>query len=267
MMKSLVTPIYWTQAIWIPIAILELIFVVIQLIHPFCDLNLVQYGVSWWFSLVQLSQMAFIIFYCWDILIPAVISLVLTAILLCFLCYSIYYFNTTPLKEPTPNDPERDDDSENPNTSTATTQNRNIDYNIDPFMDYMILRAPFHLHLGWVIFLAYVHFCDITVRWDWGSKAFWAYIMILLIWAVGIALLFYPKNPNFMTVFALGWGSMGIWIALNNPTASVVIRFGMNNVRKIRGGAIASSIESLVLGIMLLGYQINKKYSIVTKTN
>merc|ERR1719223_1548367 len=88
---------------------------------------------------------------------------------------------------------------------------------MDMVNEYLTFRLPFQAHLGWAIF---VFLMNVNEFFYFREIPFQQYIALgscIILWIVGIALLFVPTYPNFIVPLVFSWAAMGIWVELHNP--------------------------------------------------
>ena len=118
--QTLLTPIYWTNAIWVLIFSFETVFIGVHMGEKYRQLSIIQKGFKLWFACANCASIGWIVSFCLDAIYASLIFQCFETFFLIGLCYSLYY------------------------TKWEET--------IDPIVEFMIFRFPFQLHLGWAIF-------------------------------------------------------------------------------------------------------------------
>jgi len=231
---TLVTPVFWTNSLWIVIYLLEMIFVICQMRPSFRNLVVLHRGVGWYFFLAHCSQIAWVVSYSFDEIVLAGLFMLLTAIFLCLLCIKIYFFDFV----------STDD---NLSGSDPTDTPPAI---LSPVMEFIIFRLPFQLHFGWLIFMLGVNINEIGKRMDVSWQPALAILSLIALWILGMIALFYPKHPNFPIALAISWGAMGIWCELSPPPEAFSNIYSESTVERTRIGAIAMCIELFSVSIL-----------------
>jgi len=244
--ESFITPVFWTYSLWIIIYLLEIIFVVIQVIEPYKDLPVIQDGIGWYFFLVHCSQIAWVVSYVFDALIVATIFMLLCVIFLFLLCINIYFFDFATAEGA----------SIQPDTHNAQKAV------LSPVIEFVTLRLPFHLHFGWAVFTLFVNINQIAGDSDLSWQPSMAIASLIFLWIIGMIYLFYPRHPIFTIPLAIAWGAMGIWCKLTPIPDSLVQNFTVSEVKRIRGGAIAICLELLILSILRFIFHIASHYHV-----
>ena len=261
--QTLITPIYWTHAMWLVIFLLEGIFVIIQSLPAFREHPIFQKGVNWFFFYANIFQFTWIIGYTHDSPVLATLAMLLNVIMLCLLCSSVYFVDTVEnLKNEVCRHAEMLEDENEPLTKEMYAI---MNMNMDPTTEYTFLRFPFQLHLGWAIFTCLLTFNEMAIFYDWGGVHPIAIGSIVILWLTGIVALFFPKYPAFPIPLAIAWGAMGIWVEINNPRSVIVQEFNDATILRVRGGAIATCIENVVLPLLRFVYFFAQNYNIFEK--
>jgi len=126
--ETMITPAKWAYYVWIPILATETIFSVAQLLPEFRARPIVQSGTGFFFFYTCLLQMAWTIFFSFELFLFSFISVSLATLTLASLLASQSL--TTPP----------------PTTTTRRCK-----------QEYWLFRFPFFLHFGWIVVMALVH--------------------------------------------------------------------------------------------------------------
>lgn len=260
---TLITPIYWTNALWILIYFLEGIFILIQSVPAHREHPIFQKGCNWFFFYAHVCQFTFVIAYTHDSPVLAMFAMLLNVALMFLLVSSVYFIDTVEnLKNEVCRHAEMLEDENEPLTKEM---NAIMMMNLDATSEYFFLRMPFQLHLGWSIFIFLLTFNEMAVFYEWGGVHPIAIGSMVVMWLVGIAALFFPKYPSFPVPLAIAWGAMGIWVEIANPKSAIANAYNESIILNVKGGAIATSIEHLVLPILRFMYFFAQNYNVFEK--
>ena len=142
---------------------------------------------------------------------------------------------------------------------------------MDMVNEYLTFRLPFQAHLGWAIF---VFLMNVNEFFYFREIPFQQYIALgscIILWIVGIALLFVPTYPNFIVPLVFSWAAMGIWVELHNPDeiiekySKIGIEITEIEIERMTNCAIATCIEHLVLPMLRFLFHFAENYSLMEK--
>ena len=83
---------------------------------------------------------------------------------------------------------------------------------MDPIVEYIGFRFPFHLHLGWSLSMFVMSFNEMVVAFDWdGFQDTLAFCSVAFLLVVGLFTLFYPAHPNVVVPLAIAWATVSVF--------------------------------------------------------
>ena len=248
------TPVFWSQGLWLLIFALEAVFVVFQFLHKFKHCPLVERTVDWYFFLINCCQTAWIISYCFDTISVATLFMAANVVTLSLL--NIHIYNCDWMNSP---------------ASRRLAMSSQDFGRMDMVNEYLTFRLPFQAHLGWAIF---VFLMNVNEFFYFREIPFQQYIALgscIILWIVGIALLFVPTYPNFIVPLVFSWAAMGIWVELHNPDeiiekySKIGIEITEIEIERMTNCAIATCIEHLVLPMLRFLFHFAENYSLMEK--
>ena len=254
--KTLFTPVFWSQGIWLLIFALEAVFVVCQFLPKFQHSPLVQHTVGWCFFYLNCCQTAWIISYCFDTI--SVATLFMAGNVLALTILNINLYNCDWLDSPAGRKEAR-----------ATRDFERMDM----VNEFLAFRLPFQIHLGWAIFIFLVNVQEIIYSRKIPSQHYIALGSCILLWVIGIALLFVPTHPNFVVPLIFSWASMGLWVKLHDPSEIIESYEEINpdetfsevDLGRMTNTAIATCIEHLVLPMIRFLFHFAENYSLMER--
>lgn len=242
--QTLVSPARWLL-IWPVIFLLETIFAFAQLTPSYRARPIVQEGISYFFIHACLGQICWMLFFSYELFLPALLSILYTLLSLLSLKLS-QDFVLSMHRAPTTRT-----NRTNPNilgVGGLLTKMKQA--------EYWFLRFPFHLHLGWTVVVASVTLAIFVVRC--GSSGVVELTASLVILSVWLLVAFF-----FVIVLAPGGGGaldftiplvvilayVGIGVALRNPSETLITRF---NGDEISGLSATSFALAILVGLLVM---------------
>mmetsp|Transcript_26180 Transcript_26180/g.38725 ORF Transcript_26180/g.38725 Transcript_26180/m.38725 type:complete len:374 (-) Transcript_26180:177-1298(-) len=250
--QTVVTPVFWANSMWLFIFLLEGIFVIYQLFHAYQHLKIVEESISYWFFAVNCFQLGWIISYSFDIIWLSTLFLFVGFGLLCVVNYNLYYQDYI-------FSPRRPIDSQD------APPVRQEWYDLNICTEFVIFRAPFQVHCAWAFFTVLVQFNEMYVESNWPSDAIVGLASLILLWVLGICILFIPRYPLFIMPIVISWGAMGIWVELSHPRSVILQNYEHKDLARMKGAAIATCIEHLLLPIIRFAFHFATTYNIAEK--
>jgi len=141
--------------------------------------------------------MGWIIAYCFDIVWLA--ALFMAANVGCLIMLNLRLYHTEYVDAPIEQG-ELDSDRETPEEL----------YNLNFVVEFVVFRMPFQMHLGWAIFVFLVNINEIWAQYELAASGVIAIVSIILLWLVGIIVLFVPRHPLFITPVMIAWGGVSL---------------------------------------------------------
>jgi len=249
--QSLLTNVYWTNSAWIFVFLLEGIFVFYQLAF-YHSMPLVESSIAYWFFAVNCAQLGWVISYCFDIVWLSALFLAVGIVFLSILNANIYkrdYVNG-PVKEGT-----------SPQDREIPEELRELNI----VMEFIIFRMPFQVHLGWAVFTLFVNVNEVWAAFDLPSPGIIAIVSIVSMWTFGICILFIPRYPLFIAPLMIAWGAIGIWVELTNPRFDIRRNYERSEVLRMKGAAIATCIEHILLPILRFALHFAATYNLLER--
>jgi hypothetical protein len=245
------TNVFWSNAAWLLIFFFEGIFVVYQLI-VYHNLPIIEVSIGYWFFAVNCCQLGWIISYCFDIIWLATLFMAAGVGFLAMLNGNIYrreYVNG-PVKE------------------GASPQDRNLPEGLSELnivLEYVVFRMPFQIHLGWAVFILFVNINEVWAKFGLGGASIIAITSIVALWTFGICILFIPRYPLVITPLMIAWGAIGIWVEITNPRFQILQDYEEKELMRMKGAAIATCIEHIVLPIIRFAIHFAATYNLLEK--
>jgi len=250
--QSLLTNVFWSNIMWIVIFAAEAVFVIYQFLPVYSNLPIVAKSIDWWFVLVNCCQMGWIIAYCFDIIWLAALFMAVNVGCLSMLNSRLYHteYVDAPIEQG-----ELDSDRETPEEL----------YNLNFVVEFVVFRMPFQMHLGWAIFVFLVNINEIWAQYELAASGVIAIVSIILLWLVGIIVLFVPRHPLFITPVMIAWGGIGIWIELSNPRFGIFQVYTDVEINRMIGGAIATAVEHILVPIIKFAIHFATTYKLLAR--
>jgi len=249
--QSLLTNVFWSNAGWLLIFTCEAIFVAFQLLSVYENLPIIEESIMYWFFAVNCCQLGWIISYCFDIIWLATLFMAGVIGFLAMLNISLYqreYVNG-PLKEGSP-------------------QDRNVPEvlkELNIVLEYVVFRMPFQLHLGWASFVFFVNVNEIWAKLGLSAPGIIAIISIVALWIFGLCILFIPRYPLFILPVMIAWGAVGTWVEISNPRFGILTNYEEIEIGRMKGAAIATTIEHVLLPIIRFAIHFASTYNLLEK--
>jgi len=172
--QTIITPAGWAFAIWGIIFTMQLIWAIAQLSPAFRASPLVLDGVSWYYIGVCGAQVAWTLFFSFELI---TLSLVAMLAILAFLDKIV---------------------------GSQCKLGGPVSYR-----DYWILAAPFQIHAGWIVAATLVNISVVLVKWDASSTVqFIAAIASLVILLLANAYFLHLSRPIFSIPLVLAWATV-----------------------------------------------------------
>lgn len=272
--QTLMTSVFWSNTAWIVIFILEAVFIFYQFLPAYTDLNVVIQGVGWNFFFVNCCQIAWVVSYCFDYVWLAAIFMALNVGVLSFLNSSLYRIEY--IDEPAKEFLNTEEELEVKPAPVIPEALKNLNF----VVEFVVFRMPFQLHLGWALFIFLLNVNEIWASRELPAASIVALASICLLWVFGIIVLFLPKYPLFVAPLMIAWGAIGIWIEISNPTDDILLSkdemdgdgssdgavgFEENEISRMKGAAIATAVEHILLPIVKFAIQFATTYKLTEK--
>lgn len=250
--QTLLTHVYWSNLMWVVIFAAEAVFVIYQFLPTYSNLPIVEKSIDWWFLLVNFCQLGWIIAYCFDIIWLAATFMGANIGFLIMLNSRLYKteYVDKPLEQG-----ELESDRETPEDLK----------NLNFVVEFVVFRMPFQMHLGWAIFVFLVNINEIWAKFDLAASAVIAIVSIVLLWLVGIIVLFVPKHPLFITPVMIAWGAIGIWIELSHPRYQIFKDYSDVEINRMIGAAIATAVEHILVPIIKFAVHFATTYKLLLR--
>lgn len=257
--ETLLTPQFWViPAIWGLVFITESFFILFSFLSDYSHLPIVQKGVGFHFFYVNCFQLGWIISYCFDMVWLATIWMSINVIFLIWLNFNLYYQGYI---NPAPRgvDQSRTLPQSRPDEVDHSTPS------ISTVYEWLVFRLPFQLHLGWGIFVLLLNWNETAISLNWGASANIAIVSIIILWIVGIFVLFYPKSPVFAVPLIISFAVAGVWINLSQPSKEITQQYDALTISRMYGGIIATCIEHALISCIRYVFFFANSYSIMEK--
>ncbi len=211
-------------------------------------LPIVQKGVGFNLFFINCCQLGWIVSYCLDLVWLATLLMGINVIILIWLNYNLYYHDY--IDRASPSSLEMNDE---------TLQSMTVIY------EWLIFRLPFQLHLGLGLFMLLLNFNETSLELNWSISTQIAFVSIIVLWMVGIAVLFFPKSPIFALPLFISWAAVGVWINLRQPSEAVLLTYGPKAVERMHGGIAATCIEHALISLIRFVIFFANSYSLLRK--
>lgn len=200
--ETLVTPDRWAYYMWVPILVLEAVFVISQLLPDYRSRPIVQDGTSFLFFYTCLIQTGWTIFLCFRLIVLSFISVVLAWLSL---------------------------------ASLLARQHLQQIRGRQSSMEYWLFRFPFHVHFGWISVMVVVHFSLLVRHYDSSFNTQLAADMVALAVLMPMACHFlWQQETNFVIPGVIIWSYFGIWSRLRHPSDQLETDYGQVVVGAVR---------------------------------
>jgi len=192
--ETLVTPDRWAYYMWVPILVLEAVFVISQLLPEFRSRPVVQDGTSYLFFYTCLIQTGWTIFLCFRLVVLSFVSVVLAWLALASLLGRQHF-----------------------------TQIRGRQSHVE----YWLFRLPFYVHFGWISVMVVVHFSLLVRHYDSSFSTQLAADIVALAILMPVACHFLlQQEANFVIPTVIVWSYFGIWSKLRHPSEELINDYG-----------------------------------------
>lgn len=260
--QTLITPVLWVNlSSWVLIFVSEAFLIVFSFLESFEHSSIVQNGIGYNFFFVNCCQIGWMVSYTFDIMWLAFTWMTASTILLIWLNLNIYY---TGHIDQTPRFPEGQM-SMLPRNRTILNENEGEVGSMTVVYEWLVFRLPFQLHLGWAIFLLLVGLNELAISMQWTFTSQIALLSVIILWIIGIFVLFYPTYPVFIIPIMISWAAAGVWINLLQPTEAVTELYETMTINRVFGGIITTCIEHAIIAIIRFIAFFADSYSIFEK--
>jgi hypothetical protein len=133
--------------------------------------------------------------------------------------------------------------------------------------EWLVFRLPFQLHLGWTIYVLLLNINEMAVYSGWGNLSELALGSLIVLWVIGLFVLFYPKYPVFAIPLVISWVTVGVWINLLEPSEFMMETYDPKTIARVKGGVIATCFEHAVITFIRFIYFLANSYSLLIKEN
>lgn len=250
--QTLLTPVFWSYSMLIVIFCLEGVFVLCQLTNAYKHLSIVEEAIGFWFFAVNCCQLGWIISYSFGVIWLSTLFMLINVGFLSVL--NMYLYNQEYV-----NAPRRGDTDAQAPPPPREAEDLNI------VTEYVVFRAPFQIHCAWALFILLVQVNEFYVERELPAASIVALSCLILLWILGLGVLFVPRYPLFIMPFVVAWGAMGIWVELSNPRTIVLQDYDQTELRRMKGAAIATCIEHLLLPLIRFAFHFATTYNVTEK--
>jgi hypothetical protein len=192
--ETLVTPDRWAYYMWVPILLLEAVFVVSQLLPEYRSRPIVQDGTSFLFFYTCLIQTGWTLFLCFRFMILSFVAVALAWITLATL---------------------------------LTRQHVQLVRGRQSSLEYWLFRFPFYVHFAWISVMVVVHFSLLVRHYDSSFDTQLAADMVALSVLMPVACHFFlQQEANFVIPVVIVWSYFGIWSRLRHPSEELIRDYG-----------------------------------------
>mmetsp|Transcript_21208 Transcript_21208/g.43440 ORF Transcript_21208/g.43440 Transcript_21208/m.43440 type:complete len:408 (+) Transcript_21208:119-1342(+) len=226
--RTLITPVDWTHWIWAVIYALEGMFVIAQLLPSHRARPVVLQGAGYFFVYSCLAQIAWTMFYSFCMFLVAFIMMATNLVALCFLIISQF-------------------------VARSRDEGRT---------EYLLLRFPFSLHVGWVFVETAVNFSILSMHSGWsdGEQLCAAIVSLGSLLLVGSLFLGAQTAKGLVVPAVMIWAFVGIGIALKNPDDSLRNQFDDVIIVGVRRAALSFSVMISAVLAPRLAYIVFDKW-------
>lgn len=226
--RTLITPVDWTHWIWAVIYALEGVFVVAQLLPSHRSRPVVLQGAGYFFVYSCLAQIAWTMFYSFCMFLVAFIMMATNLVALCFLIISQF-------------------------VARSRDEGRT---------EYLLLRFPFSLHIGWVFVETAVNFSILSMHSGWsdGEQLCAAIVSLGSLLLVGSLFLGAQTAKGLVVPAVMIWAFVGIGIALKHPDDSLRNQFDDVIIVGVRRAALSFSVMISAVLAPRLAYIVFDKW-------
>lgn len=252
--QSLLTNVFWSNSAWVLVFVFEAVFVVYQLISVYENLPVIEFSIRYWFFAVNCCQLGWVISYTFDVIWLATLFMAACIGFLAVLNVNLYnreYVNA-PVKE-----------GQVPQDRELSNELRELNI----VLEYVVFRLPFHVHLGWAVFILFVNINEIWAKFELSAPGIISIVSIVALWAFGICILFIPRYPLFIVPVMIAWGAIGTWVEISNPRFQIRQGYTETEIGRMKGAAIATTIEHILLPIIRFAIHFATTYNLLEKEN
>lgn len=259
--QTILTPVFWmVPTTWIIVFIAEGVYIGVTFIKRFSHLPIIEKGVGFHFFFLNCSQIGWIISYCMDIIWLACLWMTLTVIFLIWLNYRLYYQDHI---DATPRFNRGDDEGGNQGVILRDGYGEEISLNV--FNEFLIFRFPFQFHLAWGMFLLLMSLNELVLYLNSTALSQIALMSIVILWLIGLFVLFYPRYPIFIIPLVISWCTAGVWVVLQKAPESLLQQYDAKTVERMLGGIISTCIEHAIIATIRFLYFFANSYSVMQK--
>lgn len=220
--QSLLTPVIWTNLIWLPIFAFDGFYTIVQLFPQYRARALVQetIGLNFVYSNILQSIVTVLyekeyLFICFVFLVYVVVFH--TVILISQMCYDL-------------------------------RQQRIL---LTTSLDYYACRFPFSLKYGFIVFLTAACFMEALVAHDEGVSVHLTSSIVILVLLVTISLFFLvgfgDDKPDYVVSLVIVWSLMGVYVELQEPIESINDFFSNDIISSVRSSCFGCCVIILCL--------------------
>lgn len=247
--KTLLTPVFWIiPSTWGAVFFTEAIFMLCSFMKSFSHLPIVQKGVGFLFFCINCCQIGWIVSYCMGAVWLATLFMANNVIFLIWLNFNLHfqeYMNRAP-------------------QSDLEMNNERIQ-SMPIFYEWLLFRLPFQFHLGWGIFVLLLNCNETSIQLNWSGSPQIALVSVIVLWVIGIFVLFYPKSPIFVIPLVISWSAVGVWINLRDPSESLLQTFGPTTTSRMFGGIVTTCLEHAIIALIRFVFFFASSYSLLEK--
>ncbi len=193
--QTLLTPVFWSYSMLLVIFFLEGVFVLFQLTNSYKHLPIVEDAIGFWFFAVNCCQLGWVISYSFGVIWLSTLFMLLNVGFLSVL--NVYLYNHEYVNAP------RRVNAQAPSTREMK------DFNI--VTEYAVFRAPFQMHCAWAVFILLVQMNEFYVERELPAPAIIALSCLILLWILGLGVLFVPRYPLFIMPLMVAWGAVSLF--------------------------------------------------------
>mmetsp|Transcript_24533 Transcript_24533/g.36002 ORF Transcript_24533/g.36002 Transcript_24533/m.36002 type:complete len:313 (-) Transcript_24533:790-1728(-) len=199
--QTIFTPSGWTFSIWGLILTTEAIFVFLQLLPDHRRLPVIKKGIGYWFFTTCILEIVWKCLFSYEYFFLSSV----------FMLFTLASLITIVSKQ-----------SEIPPDGTI--------------QDYWLLRAPFSIHCGWIMFYFALEMNLLAVNHT--KKAWtqieWAIVSLAYLTCTAIYTLIWKRTADVAIVLPIAWGTFGVALELTDPTEKINKTFGNGSLTTIQ---------------------------------
>lgn len=220
--QSLLTPVIWTNFIWIPIFTFDGFYALVQLFPSYRARALIQETIGLHFFYSNILQSIVTVLYEKEYMFTCFV----------FLLYMLVFHIVILITQ----------------MCHDLRQQRAL---LNTSLDYYSCRFPFSLKFGFIVFLTAVCFMEALVAHDEGVSVHLTSSIIILVLLVTTSLFFLvgfgDDKPDYVVSLVIVWSLMGVYVELQNPRESIDDFFSSEIIISVRSSSFGCCVIILCL--------------------